>query len=157
MDYEIVTLEEAIVTGISARTNNLSPDMGAVIGGLWNRFYQEGVYDSIPDKVDGKALGIYTDYDGDDRADYTVMIACRTMKEPVDGIGTVRRIPAGTYAKFAICGDVVQAVSEAWQKIWEMKLDRSFVCDFEEYQNDSMDQAKVEIYVGLKSEQAALE
>lgn len=151
MDYEIVTLEEAIAVGISARTNNLSPDMGAVIGGLWNRFYQEGVYASIPDKADERALGIYTDYAGDEKEDYTVMVGCRTAKEPEPGAYTVLRIPAGTYAKFLVCGDVVQAVSEAWQAIWKMNLPRTFVCDFEEYQNDSMDQAKVAIYVGLKS------
>lgn len=44
MEYEIVTLQERIAVGVSARTNNASPDMGAVIGGLWNRFYEEGIY-----------------------------------------------------------------------------------------------------------------
>ena len=44
MEYEIVTLKEKIAVGISARTNNASPDMGVVIGGLWNRFYNEGIY-----------------------------------------------------------------------------------------------------------------
>ena len=38
MDYEIVTLEERIAVGISARTNNTSPDMETIISGLWNRF-----------------------------------------------------------------------------------------------------------------------
>ena len=75
MNYEIVTLEEKIAVGLSARTNNLSPDMGNVIGGLWNQFYNEGVYASIPDKANEKALGIYTDYAGDERADYTVVVA----------------------------------------------------------------------------------
>ncbi len=65
MEYEIVTLKEKIAVGISARTNNLSPDMGAVIGGLWNRFYNEGIYASIPEKANAKALGIYTDFAGD--------------------------------------------------------------------------------------------
>ena len=50
MDYEIVTLEEKIAVGIAARTNNASPEMGAVIGGLWNRFYSEGIYAAVPDK-----------------------------------------------------------------------------------------------------------
>ena len=75
MDYEIVTLEEKIVVGISARTNNTSPDMGAVIGGLWKRFYNEGIYASIPDKKSGKALGIYTEYTGNEKADYTTIVA----------------------------------------------------------------------------------
>ena len=78
MNYEIVTLEEKIAVGVSARTNNLSPDMGAVIGGLWNRLYHEGIYESIPGKVNEKALGIYTDYAGDATADYTVLAACET-------------------------------------------------------------------------------
>ena len=74
MNYEIVTLKEKIAVGISARTNNTSPDAGVVIGGLWNRFYNEGVYESIPGKEGGKALGIYTDYAGDEKADYTVVV-----------------------------------------------------------------------------------
>lgn len=57
-EYEIVTLEEKIVAGVSARTNNTSPEMGTVIGGLWNRFYKEGIYDSIPKKTNAKVLGI---------------------------------------------------------------------------------------------------
>ena len=81
MKYEIVTLNEKIAVGISARTNNLSPDMGAVIGGLWKRFYQEGVYASIPEKTDGKALGIYTDYAGDEKSDYTAIVACEAAHE----------------------------------------------------------------------------
>jgi len=82
MNYEIVTLEEKTVAGISARTNNGSPDMGAVIGGLWNRFYSEGIYEEIPEKANQKALGIYTDYAGDETGDYTVMVACETKGEP---------------------------------------------------------------------------
>ena len=58
MEYEMVTLEGKIAVGISARTNNTSPDMGTVIGGLWNRFYNEGIYAAIPKKANAKALGI---------------------------------------------------------------------------------------------------
>ncbi len=150
MDYEIVTLEEKIVVGISARTNNTSPDMGAVIGGLWKRFYNEGIYASIPDKKSGKALGIYTEYTGNEKADYTTIVACETEREPQEGQYTVYRIPAGKYAKFVIYGDMVQAVAAAWQEIWQMDLPRAFQCDFEEYQSDAMDHAEIHIYVGLK-------
>lgn len=150
MDYEVVTLEEKIAAGVSARTNNLSPDMGAVIGGLWTRLFQEGVYASIPDKVNEKALGIYTDFSEDEKADYTVMAACETASVPQGDDFAVCRIPAGRYAKFVIHGDMVQAVGAAWQAIWQMDLPRSFVCDFEEYQDDRMDNAEIHIYVGLK-------
>lgn len=152
MEYEIVTLKEKIAVGISARTNNLSPDMGAVIGGLWNRFYNEGIYASIPEKTNAKALGIYTDFAGDEKEDYTILVGCETSAEPQEEESdryTVCRIPAGRYAKFIVHGDMVQAVASAWQEIWQMDLPRTFQCDYEEYQNDSMDHAEIHIYVGL--------
>lgn len=157
MDYEIVTLKEKTVIGISARTNNMSPDAGAVIGGLWTRFYNDGIYASITGKTDGKALGIYTDYAGDEKADYTTVVACEVLRDDAERQAqskelTVRRIPAGRYAKFVIHGDMVQAVSRAWQEIWQMKLPRSFRYDFEEYQDDCMDNATIHIYVGLEDE-----
>lgn len=153
MEYEIVTLEEKIAVGVSARTNNTSPDMGVIIGGLWNRFYNEGIYESIPKKENTKALGIYTDYAGDEKADYTVFAACETSLEPEEDHFAVCHIPAGRYAKFIVRGDMVQAVADAWQEIWRMDLPRAFRCDFEEYQNDEMgSNAEIHIYIGLKED-----
>lgn len=42
-----------------------------------------------------------------------------------------------------------EAVAKCWQEIWQMDLKRSFVCDFEEYQNDCMEDAEIHIYIGL--------
>ena len=109
MEYEIVNLEEKIAVGLSARTSNASPDMGAVIGGLWNQFYNGGVYASIQGKANQKALGIYTEYEGDEKAQYTVLVACEVAEGRETG-------------------------------------------DFEEYQDDSMENAEIHIYVGLKEE-----
>ena len=125
--------------------------MGAVIGGLWKRFYSEGIYARIPDKVNAKALGIYTDYAGDEKSDYTTVVACETSAEPDGKEFCICKIPAGPYAKFVIHGDMVQAVGAAWQEIWQMNLPRTFQCDFEEYQDESMDHAEIHIYVGLKA------
>ena len=73
--------------------------MGMVIGQLWNRFYNEGIYASIPDKVNAKALGIYTDYASDEKGEFTVMAACETLKVPENAADlVVRKIPAGKYA-----------------------------------------------------------
>lgn len=151
MDYEIVLLEEKTAVGISARTSNTAPDMGAVIGGLWNRFFGEGIYASISGKANGKALGIYTDYAGDEKADYTVMVACEAALEENAEKYDIRRIPAGPYARFVVRGDMHQAVADAWQQIWQMDLPRAFQCDFEEYQDDNMEgDAEIHIYISLK-------
>lgn len=151
MDYEIVTLSEKKAVGLAARTNNSAPDMGAVIGGLWQRFYGEHVYEAINGTVSGKALGIYTDYAGDEKSDYTVLVGYETAtdaEQPAECTACV--IPAGRYAKFVVKGDMVKAVADFWMKLWEMNLPRSFVCDFEEYQNGEMENAEIHIYISLK-------
>ena len=76
MDYELVTLNEKTVVGLCARTSNRSPDMGAVIGGLWQTYYQGGIYPQISGKKNGKALGIYSDYTGPDKSEYKVTVGC---------------------------------------------------------------------------------
>ncbi|MCI8455313.1 MAG: AraC family transcriptional regulator [Lachnospiraceae bacterium] len=149
MTYEIVRLEEKQVVGICARTSNKASDMAAVIGGLWKRFFQEGIYASIPDKENEKALGIYRDYAGSEKEDYTAAVGCEVKNaEKTEYVSM--RIPAGRYAKFVIHGDMVKAVGEAWQEIGKMELPRAFVCDFEEYQDDRMEDAEIHIYIGLK-------
>lgn len=150
MNYEIVKLEEKMTVGVSARTSSMSPDVGTVIGGLWNSFFNQGVYSAIPNKANAKALGIYTDYAGDDKTEYTVLVGCETNEQPSSGDYAVCRIPAGQYAKFVIHGDMVKAVGAAWQEIGEMNLPRAFRCDFEEYQDDNMDNPEIHIYVGLE-------
>ena len=111
-----------------------------MIGGLWEKFYGEGIHASVPGKVNKKALGIYTDYSANEKNAYTAMAACETDQEPPAGVYSVCHIPAGRYAKFVVHGDMVQAVAAAWMEIW---------CDFEECQDDCMDNAEIHIYVGL--------
>lgn len=150
MDYEIVTLQEKTIAGIAARTNNSAPDMGEVIGGLWNRFYAEGIYAGIPDKINDKALGVYTDYAGDENDDYMVMVCCEVSQKPASYQYAVRKIPAGRYARLVVKGDMRTAIAGAWQEIWKMDLPRAFACDFEEYQNEDMEHAEIHLYIGLK-------
>lgn len=149
MEYEIVELKETRVAGFTARTCNSSPDMGAVIGGLWQKFFSEGGYGSLPDKVNGKAMGIYTDYSDAEKGEYTVMTGCAISGEAPEGF-EVRTMPSGRYAKFVVTGNMVAAVSEFWQKLWQMSLDRTFVFDFEEYQNSDPENCEIHIYIGIK-------
>lgn len=151
MNYEIVNLEEKKVMGLTARTNNGSPEMGAVIGGLWSRFYQEGIYEAIPNKENAKALGIYSDYAGGAMDDYNITVACEVTEDGQQPDGTViKTLPAGRYAKFIVKGDMRTAVAEFWTKLWSMDLPRTFICDFEEYQDDCMEETEIHVYIGLK-------
>ncbi len=151
MEFEKLFLKEKKAVGLMARTNNGSPDMGTVISGLWESFYGTGVYSAVKKKNHEKTLGIYTDFAGREMDDYTVIAACEV--EDTDEIpqGAVAKIiPEGMYAKFVVRGNVVTAVAEFWQELWKLDLPRTFVCDFEEYQNGNMEDSTIHIYIGLK-------
>lgn len=150
MEHEIVFLEEKNVAGFSARTNNSSPEMGTVIGGLWQKLYLPENFSEITDRKNEKALGIYTDYSSDEQGDYTVMAAFEVKSDAPQAGFELRKIPAGRYAKFIVKGNMHSAVRDFWEKLWGMGLERSFVCDFEEYQNADPENAEIHIYIGLK-------
>lgn len=146
MNYEIVNLEEKTVVGVSAITGNSDPKMGDVIGELWEKLYQGGVYETIKNKVNEYAIGLYSDYSEDK---YEVTAGNEVSKVENDHL-TVKIIPEGKYAKFSIRGNMTTAVAEAWGEIWKMDLDRSFTGDFEEYLNCDFEDALIDIYIALK-------
>lgn len=148
MEFETVMLQERKVAGYTTRTNNASPEMGTVIGGLWQKFFAEG-YGALPNKTDGKTMGIYTDYENDEKGDYTFMTGCVVEGEVPEGF-EVKTAPAGKYAKFIVRGNMMTAVGEFWQKLWSMELERTFVFDYEEYQNADPDNCEIHIYIGIK-------
>lgn len=153
MEYEIVELEEKIVEGISIRTTNQDGKSIQDIGALWQKFYAEGEYNKIENKVNNKAIGLYTDYEGDYTKPYN-FIACSEINKKSENMKnrTTKIIPKGRYAKFVIIGDVQKSVGEAWGEIWNMNLERKYTCDFEEYQNNTedMQNQEIHIYIAIK-------
>lgn len=139
MEYEIVELEEKIVEGISIRTTNQDGKSIQDIGALWQKFYAEGEYNKIENKVNNKAIGLYTDYEGDYTKPYN-FIACSEVNKKSENMEN------------RIIGDVQKSVGEAWGKIWNMNLERKYTCDFEEYQNNTedMQKQKIHIYIAIK-------
>ena len=107
MEYEIVNLEEKKAVGISAVTNNKSPEMPKIIGGLWDEFYKK-VYGEINDKTNNKSIGMYHKYQLN--GDYTVSI-CAEVNSTNQNYEVIT-IPSGKYAKFIVKGNVVTAVQE---------------------------------------------
>lgn len=146
MKYEVVNLEEKIVVGVSAVTGNDDPNMGKTIGGLWGKLYQGGISETIKNRVNEYAIGLYSDYEYNK---YLVTVGNEVCEAENEGL-TIKKIPAGKYAKFSIEGHMAKAVAEAWSKIWQMDLERSYKADFEEYLNSDFNNAKVDIYISLK-------
>lgn len=146
MNYEIVNLEQNTVVGVSAITSNADAKMGAVIGGLWEKLYQDGINAAIKNKINEYAIGLYSDYTNDQ---YCVTVGNEVSKAENDEL-TVKIIPAGKYARFSLHGNMVKVVAEAWDEIWKMDLNRSFTGDFEEYFNNDFDNSDINIYISLK-------
>lgn len=145
MNYEIVELKEKTIIGVSAKTSNSTPQMGAIIGGLWQQLYSPAVVGSITDRSNAYAIGLYSDYE-DNFDKYQITVGFEVNSFPDDTEYTVKTIPAGRYAKFSIHGDMVEAVAAAWGEIWSTPLERTYTGDFEEY--TSMED--IDIYIAIK-------
>lgn len=166
MDYEIVNISKKIVIGISKETTNKDGQEVNDIGESWKKFMGKGIYNAIKGKKNEKTIGLYTDYQGDFTSPYNFVACCEVntdvdkynnldelnAKDSVGEIVVSKVIPAGKYAKFIIVGDAQKALGEFWAKFWEMDFDRTYISDFEEYQNNMYDMNKQEIhiYIGIK-------
>ena len=146
MNYEIVTLQEKIVVGVMARTSHTAPQCQQIIGGLWRKFMEDGIWASIRNKANPYCVGLYSGYD---ETSYDVTVGAEVTKNGNPQL-VEKIIPASNYAVFCIRGDVVKDVSEAWDKIWTLPLERSFTCDFEEYLSNENGVAEIKIYIALK-------
>lgn len=156
MNYEIVRLEEKTAAVLTARTNNSSPEMGNIIGVLWQKFYSEEVFSKLTNRADAYALGIYTEYSSDEKGDYTAAVGCAVDNADClpEGMRAIK-IPAGKYAVFSITGEMdtsgqLAAIQRLWRELWDMNLERSYICDFEEYRSADPKFADIRVYIGLK-------
>lgn len=148
MKYEIVELEEKIITGIRIKTTNQDGKAMQDIGMTWQKLFTYGIHEKIANKINGKTIGLYTEYEGDYTKPYTFIAGAEVSREEQSGEEIESTIISkGKYAKFIIIGDVQNSVGQAWQEIWKMDLNRKYTCDFEEYQNNSKDMQKQEIHI----------
>lgn len=146
MKYEIISLKEKTVVGISGRTSNNDPKMSETIGGLWEKLYNGGIHTKIKNKINQYAIGLYSDYCEDG---YQITVGNEVSKAENKNLST-KTIPAGKYAKFSVHGNMQTAVAEAWSQIWKMDLERNFTGDFEEYLNADFENADIDIYIALR-------
>ena len=154
MDYTIVEMPARAIAGQRIRTANDSPSCTADIGGLWQRFMEAGMDQSVPGAI-VEPYPCFALYYGYDLAtnEYDLLVGCETDDAAA---GPERQaIPAGRYAKVEIRGgDCVESVQTAWMDIWtdeELTAQRAFTVDFEAYlPGEDMACADIDIYVALK-------
>lgn len=152
---KLITRDAFTVAGIEVRTDNareMNPAT-ARIAGLWQRFFQENIPGTLPNKKPaGVPLGIYTDYESDHTGVYTLIAAIATTQAGAAPAGMrAVTIPAGKYLVFTASGTMPQALIETWGAVWTYfssnpRYMRAYTTDFEEYLSSD----KVAVYIAVK-------
>lgn len=160
-DLKIVDQTEFTVVGIEVRTTNAREMSGnGVIGPHWAKFFQDGILQKIPNKVDTNIYAVYTDYASDRNGEFSHIIGARVTRIGELPPGMVAKtVPKGRYAIVTSAeGPVGNVVSGAWQKIWTLEDShqlggtRAYKADFELYDQRSLNpqDSQVDIYLGIK-------
>lgn len=146
--YKIVQKPSFQIMGLALRTSNLSAAQD--IPQFWDRIRDSDVLSTIPNRASNEVLGLYTDYEGDHTAAYTLVVGCE-----VNSVGkiphemVVKTVPASTYALFTTKGSYPQSVYEMWQIIWHTSLPRTYTGDFEVYGDKFQKNSEVGIYIAI--------
>ncbi len=150
----IVLVNEFTLIGITLESKTINTDGQSMIdcGNLWQKFQNENIVSRIPGKLSEEIYAVYYDYEGDYTKPFSYFIGSRVKPgsvPPEEMISLV--IPEGNFQKFTAIGKMSDCVAEAWQKIWDSDIQRSYNKDFEIYDSRSRDwiHAEVDIYISV--------
>jgi len=146
------------VMGIQTRTNNAKEASGnGEIGKLWQRLFQEGVLNQIPDRADEFITVVYSDYATDWNGDYSYTLGSKVKpgSKPPNGMVVVT-VQSGKYLEFvSATGPGEKVVPEVWKQIWEYfhvpsNPQRAYKTDFERYAPSDPGDLQGHIFIGVK-------
>ena len=148
------------VAGIEGRTSNAKEATAdGVIGKHWQKFFQNGVLQKIPNKVDGNIYAVYSDYASDRNGEYSLTIGAKVPDGSQAPPGLVlKTVIAGSYTVVTSeKGPVAKVVVAAWQRVWAMEdkhelAPRAFKTDYELYDQRAADpqNSQADLYIGTK-------
>jgi predicted transcriptional regulator YdeE len=135
--HHLAQQDDAItVIGIELRTTNA--EAMQTIPPLWQRFAQDAVQASIPGKVDGDVLAVYTHFEHaglNNTGLYSLVIGAQVAPGTAVPAGMVRVVvPASRRAVFAVPANRFDLVGPAWQAVWaHTDLPKTFLAEYERY------------------------
>ncbi len=146
--------KELLIAGMEIRTRNDAGQAEQAIPQLWGKFMQANIAEKLSDLACSTMYAVYTDYEGDHTKPYTMMLGFEvTSGENVPKDLTVKTIPVAEYETFTAKGNLTEnAVIDAWTKIWQSDLNRTYKTDIEVYGEKAMDptNGEAEIWIGVK-------
>ncbi|MDQ6890751.1 MAG: GyrI-like domain-containing protein, partial [Bacteroidota bacterium] len=122
-------------------------------GNLWQKFEKENCAEKIPGKIGNEVYAVYHDYEGDYTKPFSYFIGCQVKDDTKVPVGMDSLIiPAGEYQLFIAKGKMPDCIADAWKKIWDSVIPRSYKSDFEVYDERSKDwsNAEVDIFISVK-------
>lgn len=145
MQVSVKTYASFTVAGLEISTNY--QEAMETIPLLWERFHQENIVAQLPNKLDDSVIyGVYSQYESDEKGQYHLLAGTEiqedsTLTAPL----TCVSIPL---ARYVVCHvKQPEELFDAWSKIWQADIKRSFTYDFERYGSDGID-----IYVGIQDD-----
>jgi predicted transcriptional regulator YdeE len=158
---KIVHKSSFSVIGVEVRTSNAKEATAdGIIGKQWQKFFQDGTLEQIPNKSGSDLYAVYSDYAGDHNGEYSFLIGTRVKDGSTAPPGFVlKTIPSGKYAVVTTeSGPVAKVVVAAWQRVWQLEEAhelggvRAYKADFEVYDQRATDleNSVVDLYVGVK-------
>src|ERR1043165_2747761 len=165
MDTTVVHFDKFRIVGIAERTTNAAETNSATarIPGLWKRFYQEGVLEKIPNRLDPEVIyEAYFDYESDRDGEYSVMIGAEVPADAeVPPSMTSVWLPRSRYMAFDATGEMPHAVQNAWSRVWNHfdssnPTPRAYNGDFERFKLDANGQiVDCHLYISLAEQGSA--
>ena len=152
MNNRKIQINEFQIVGIKIRTTNKNNQSQNDLSQLWQRFFNDGIFNKIPDKTDSKIYCVYSDYESDFLGEYTALVGCRVNSSPdlPEDLSEII-IKESSYICFNDKGNVKDKVYELWQHIWISSLKRKYTKDFEVYSNlEDVDNTNIEIFVAVE-------
>jgi predicted transcriptional regulator YdeE len=146
------------VIGISVRTNNAKEATGnGEIPKQWQRLFEEGILNQIPDKVDQSIIAVYSNYASDWNGDYDYTLGAKVKSgtKPPQGMVSVT-IPAGKFIEFESAkGEGQTVVPEVWKQIWTYfqnpgNPQRDYKADFERYEPSDPANVQAHVFIRVK-------
>jgi len=147
------------VIGIETRTNNAQEASGkGAIPQQWQRLFNEGILEKIPDRADQSVIAVYTNYASDWNGDYTYILGAKVKQGTKTPAGMMLvTVPAGEYVEFESArGPGQKVIADAWKQIWGYFQEpgnpaRAYKSDFERYEamSDPND-IQAHIFMGVK-------